>query len=193
MGSVRAYAASGLGVALALVGCSSGGADPPVGGSTTSRSATSSPPSRSATTSSPPTTAAVDIPAAATAHTPEGAEAFVRFFVEQSNVAWTKPAAGLLPPLSDPGCIACKGLETTASELVTKKQRYVSAPITQIRTTAVSGAVAARQLIRLTANQNRVKVVDAAGTEVRTDPAMKIARTVLLIWGDEQWRVFDAQ
>jgi hypothetical protein len=135
----------------------------------------------------------VKIPAAAQKHTPEGAEAFVRFFIEQSNDAWTKPDATLLPPLSDPGCIACKGLQDTAEELVAKKQHYVSAPVSNIRTTAIGGAKPGQQMVRMFAKQNKVKVIDAAGKLVRTDPAMDLARSVLLTWGSGGWRVFGAQ
>ena len=188
------YAACGLIATLGLAGCTGGGDDPPPSSTTASGGPTrSSPSSGSTTTASSPPTATVAIPAAARAHTEAGAEAFVKFFVEQSNIAWTLPKAGLLPPLSDPGCIACKGLEGTASELAAKKQRYVSEPITQIRTNAVGGGADGQQMVRLNAKQNKVKVVDSAGAEVRTDPAMDIARTVLLTWGNEQWRVFDAQ
>jgi hypothetical protein len=135
----------------------------------------------------------VEIPKAAQAHTPEGAEAFVKFFVEQSNVAWTKPQGGLLPQFSDPGCIACNRLEKTAEELVAKGHRYVAPPISNIRTDAIGPLVHGRQTVRLQAHQDHVKVVDRGGGEVRTDPAMDIARTVVLVWGDGEWQVFDAQ
>jgi hypothetical protein len=176
------------------VGACSGGDDPPPSSSTTSGSSSSSS-TPTTTTSSPSTTATatVKVPAVAQKHTPEGAEAFVRFFVEQSNDAWTRPDDTLLPPISDPGCVACRGLQSTAEELVAKKQHYVSAPVTDIRTTAVDGAKPGQQMVRLLAKQNMVQVLDASGTVVRTDPAMDLARTVLVTWGDGQWRVFDAQ
>jgi len=178
---------------VVLAACSGDG-DPPA--TSTSSSSTSSSSSSTTTPSSTTTsaiTSPVKLPPEATKHTAKGAEAFVEFFVEQSNDAWTKPDATLLPPLSEPDCVACKGLQDTAKELVAKKQHYVSAPVTNIRTTAVDGAKPGQQLVRLLARQNKVQVVDAAGAVVRTDPAMDLARTVLVAWGGGQWRVFDAQ
>lgn len=202
MSSTHGYAAAlGLLVVCGLGGCTGGGDDPPAGSSTGATRVTGATGATggvgsagsATTTTAGPASTTVQIPAAARAHTAAGAEAFVKFFVEQSNLAWTRPQEGLLAPLSDPGCVACKRLEETASDLVASGERYASDPVTDIVAEAVPGAVGNRQLVRMTAKQRRVSITDDTGAIVRTDPSVAIARTVLLEWGKLQWRVFDAQ
>ena len=192
MGSLRAYAACGLVVALALAGCTGGGDDPPVSGSTTSRGSTTSSAttsSTSSTTNSSPTTATVDIPAAARAHTPKGAEAFVKFFLEQAALAWTRPDATLIMPLSDPGCLSCKDLQKTASELVTKGQRYRSSPIS-IQSVVAVGGFKDQTHVHVQMTQKKVDVIDSQGAVVLTDPYQKLTRTVGLVWKGDSWRLY---
>lgn len=170
--------------ALVVAGCS-GGDDPPP--------PTKSGPVTSQTTTATTSTAAPnDIPVAARAHTPAGAVAFVRYFIEQSNEAWTQPEAGLLPRLSDRDCIACKALEDTAVELVARHQRYVGDPVTIQSLRPVPGTNRDAQLVKLAARQNRVNVVDAAGSVVRTDGQRILDRTVAVHWEEEGWVLFDA-
>ena len=178
---------------VVLAGCSGDGDPPATSTSSSSTSSSSSTTTTPSSTTTSATTSPVKLPPEATKHTEKGAEAFVEFFVEQSNDAWTKPDSTLLPPLSDPGCLSCQALQKTATNLVAKKQHYVSAPVSNIRTTAIGGAKPGQQMVRMFAKQNKVKVVDAAGELVRTDPAMDLARSVLLTWGSGGWRVFDAQ
>ena len=135
-------------------------------------------------------TAAVDIPAAARAHTPEGAEAFVRFFLEQAALAWTKPDASLIPPLSDPGCLSCKDLQKTATELVAKRQRYRSSPIS-IQSVVSVGGFKEQTHIHVQMTQKKVDVIDAKGAVVLTDPYQKLTRTVALTWKGDQWILYD--
>ena len=76
-----------LAAALLLAGC---GGDVKPDASATSTPTSSSPTSPTITTAPPTTavpTADPNIPAAARAHTPAGAAAFVRYFYEQLNVA----------------------------------------------------------------------------------------------------------
>ena len=75
-----------------LAGCESE-ATPPA---TTSPSAsvTSASPSPSASSPSPSASPSVDIPAAAREKSDKGAEAFVRYFFDQVNLAWTSAGPG---------------------------------------------------------------------------------------------------
>lgn len=204
MSSTHGYAAAlGLLVVCGLGGCTGGGDDPPAGSSTgatrvtgatggvgSGGSATTTTPSSSTTTAGPATTT-VQIPAAARAHTAAGAEAFVKFFMEQANRAWMEPNAELLPPLSDPGCLSCKEIQRTAASLVRDGQRYVSTPVTVTRVAAFGGAPKGQQYVRLFMTQHKVDVVDATGKVVLTDPKRSLARTAGVIWEEASWRMYD--
>ena len=80
-------AALAVGAAV-LAGCQSN-AEPPVGTTPAASVSPSASSSSSSPTSSP--SPSVEIPAAAREKSEKGAEAFVRYFFDQVNVAWTKP------------------------------------------------------------------------------------------------------
>ena len=160
------FAAGGV-LAAVATGCAGGGDDPPPTSSTSSTaSATASGTSSSPPSSTPPatssgtsdaaatTTTAVQIPEAARAHTEAGAEAFVRFFMEQANAAWVQPNASLLPPLSDAGCLSCKDIQATALSLVNNGEHYLSDPVTVTAVTAFGGAPKGQQYVRLFMTQH---------------------------------------
>ncbi|WP_457253095.1 DUF6318 family protein [Pedococcus sp. P5_B7] len=181
----------------ALTGCTGGADDPPatgtgtaVTGGTPTALPSSSPPITT-TTSTITTSAAVQIPAAARAHTKAGAEAFVRFYMEQANRTWVEPNATLLPALSDSGCLSCKEIQKTAAELVRDGQHYVSDPVTVTRVAAFGGAPTGQQYVRLFMIQHKVEVVDSTGRVVLTDPKKSLARTAGVIWEETSWRMYD--
>ncbi|MCG7321127.1 DUF6318 family protein [Arsenicicoccus bolidensis] len=150
-GHGRLLTAAGLIAAGALAGCSSAAGTSPgtatathelppatPGTSAASPTATSS----ASTSISSPTTAATTatsaaaptIPAAARAHTPEGAEAFTRYFIDQVNVAWTTPKTGLISALSLPTCKSCARLEQDARRLADAGAR-VASPMLEVNDT----------------------------------------------------------
>ncbi len=135
-GRVRSSAAVAVAGCLAVIGVLAGcdsqaetpGASSPPGSATSSApspSASSSPPSPSASASP-----SVAIPPAARVKSDKGAEAFVRYFFDQVNVAWTKPDPSAIEANSEKGCESCKSLATTASELKAKGRKYASPPVT---------------------------------------------------------------
>ena len=203
MSSKHGYAAAlGLLVVCGLGGCTGGGDDPPsnstgaagtVGTGTVGSGGggtTASAPGPSTTTAGTATTP-VQIPAAARAHTKAGAEAFVRFFMDQVNAAWTTPQAGILPELSDKGCLACKGFEKTAADLTAKGQRYERTPASFASIRAIEGAPAGRQLVHVTGTQHRVDIVNRAGAVVSSDPEERIAVNAMTIWRGDKWLLYD--
>jgi hypothetical protein len=133
----------------------------------------------------------VDVPVAARQHSEAGAEAFVRFYIDQLNIAWTTPRVGLLRGLSDPGCKSCSAFEGTASRLLAAGHHYAVAPVTVTSVSAYGGAPAQEQLLRATGTQNRADVVDQAGRTVSTDPLEPMKWDVLLAWEGARWRVLD--
>ena len=206
MGRRIRYAVCGVvGATLAIGGCT-GGDDPPSppsssppgsstsasGSATSSASGTSTAgsggPSSTATTS--PTGSLVDLPKAAQAHTHEGAEEFVKFFVEQSNLASRKADTTLLPPLFDPGCMSCKAIQDHVVELKAKEERYESNPVELVAADAVDGGLRGQQLVRLRMVQRPARVVDVRGKVVSTDPRAELARTASLVWKEDRWIVY---
>lgn len=142
-GHGRLLTAAALTAAGLLTGCSGATTSakttathelPPTASGTTAGSAT--PTTAPAAPSSPATTtaAAPAIPAAARAHTPEGAEAFTRYFIDQVNVAWTTPRTGLISALSLPTCKSCASLENDAQRLADADAR-VASPMLEVTET----------------------------------------------------------
>lgn len=193
MDARRGYAVGFAVLAVTVSACTANGEQPPT---TSSASASSSAPSSTTTASSPTTsgTATVDtanLPPEARKHTPEGAAAFVRYFVEQSNKAWTVPDDRVLPPLSDSGCLSCQALQQTAVDLVAKKQHYRSAPVTLSKVAPIPGGPAGQQYVRVLGTQNRVDIIDRAGKVVSTDPKKPVALTASAVWRGNTWLVYD--
>ncbi len=124
--------------AVAVAGCDG---DPDLAPSTSPSSPTTTTSSASpAPTTSPTATPASSIPAAARKQTPEGAKAFVEYFMEQVNLAWTTPSTGLIADNSTSDCKFCNTAEATARWLVEHDQHYAAAPVTVGRLEAISGA-----------------------------------------------------
>ena len=196
MSARHRYVAAGLAtLALTVSACSGGGGDPvqtsssPTSSSSSTTSAATSPssdPSSSATASIDP----ADLPADARKHTPEGAAAFVKYYFEQVNLAWTTPDAGLLPALAEAGCKSCAGLQETAQSLVAKQHKYAAPPITVTKVKAFDGAPERQQFVRVFIEQHEVSVVDQSGNVVDKDKAGQGARTASVLWVGESWQVY---
>jgi hypothetical protein len=108
----RSAAALSLGVLL-LSGCS-GGSEPG--------------PSTLPTLSPTPTPSATlaPIPPAATALTPQGADAFVRYFFDQMNIAFRTSNASLIGSLSTPACFTCQNYVVSLRDRKRNGQFYVA-------------------------------------------------------------------
>jgi hypothetical protein len=166
-----------------VIGGCSGGEDP-VRGLTSTASATSSPSTTASTT-----TAASDIPAAARAHTPAGAEAFVRYFIDRVNYAWMTPEAGVIDALSQPACKSCADLERTARELLSDKQRYDRPAAAVDSVTALSPGDDGHQTVLFVGAQTESNIVNSMGNVVSTDPGQPSRRVFVLEWCSTHWCV----
>ena len=162
-------------------------------------------PSSSRTTGSPPTTTATaptvsvssttaptidpNIPAAARAHTPAGAEAFVRYFYAQLNLAWTVPRAGILSPLCESSAIACTANEKTATRLAKQGHHYNGNPITVEFVGALDGANANGLGVLANVVQERRSEIDAAGKTYVTDERKNLHLHFELLYTGQTWSV----
>lgn len=110
------------------------------------------------------------VPPAATALTPQGAEAFVRYFFDQMNEAFRTSNASLIDALSTPDCITCNNYESAL--MASKKAgNFLSGPsfaLTAVAATPPDGKGSVADVIgRLPARD----VVDARGKIVQRLPA----------------------
>ena len=131
------------------------------------------------------------IPAAARVKSEKGAEAFVRYFFEQVNLAWTKADPELIDVNSESDCKSCASLSDTARELQQKKHRYAAKPVTVRSLKSMAGAPPGQQFVQANLLQHRVNIVDAAGGVVSTDKRATLLRTVALIWEGGRWLIYD--
>jgi Family of unknown function (DUF6318) len=179
-------------VAGVLAGCQSEGT--PSATTSPSASVTSASPSPSASSPSPSASASVNIPAAARVKSDKGAEAFVRYFFDQVNNAWTKPQAGLVAALADSGCQFCLKTESDAGDLVRAGERYESQPISLKSATVLSGAAPVGQsFVKTNATQNRVDVLNASNAVVRSDSKKELQLMTGLIWKGGRWFVYEVE
>lgn len=186
---VAAVALVGLITAGVLSACQSE-ATPP-GTASPSAMVTSASPSPSASSPTPSASPSVDIPAAAREKSDKGAEAFVRFFFDQVNVAWTTPTPKPIEASSEPGCKSCESLIGTAKDLQQKMHHYSTEPVAVKGTRPVAGAPEGQRFVEVDLAQNQVDVVDAKGKVISTDKKARFVRTVAVIWKDDRWLVYD--
>lgn len=201
-GHGRLLTAAALTAAGLLTGCSGATTSarttathelPPTASGTTAGSATTPPTSATPTTapaapSSPATT--TPIPAAARAHTPEGAEAFTRYFIDQVNVAWTTPRTGLISALSLTTCKSCAGLERTAARLKSQQHRFAALPI-MVHSVAYEGDTdKGFAVVRIAGSQQTSNVVSKDGRVVSSQSQEPLqVKQVLLQEAPTGWRV----
>lgn len=193
-GRPRSRAAVAVGLAGLLVasgvlsGCDSEAATP--GASSPSSAVSSASPSPSASSPSPSASASpsVAIPAAARIKSDKGAEAFVRYFMDQAAKAWMVPDPELIELHATKDCSACQDLAKAARDLDTAGQRYDGPPISvrRLKVLRSSGTdVAFDAMLR----ENKVRIVSASGKVVASYPERAITRAIAVKWGDGRWRL----
>lgn len=184
--SFIAYAVALVALSASLAGCNGGG-DPTPSPTVTSSSSSASPSASASPSSSP--SPSVSIPAEAMQQTPEGAVAFVKFYVDQINLAWTTPTAAVLPPLQTSSCNSCAGFQGDAEAYVLAGTRMVSAPASVEKVIPRDGAAPGAQFVQATITESVVDIVDRAGAVVDRSSAMTGTYVFAVVWGEGQWRV----
>lgn len=64
------------------------------------------------------------LPEAAKENTPEGAEAFIRYYFDVMNQLHREPQIGVLSRLADGGCTSCESAEAAISRLINERWRF---------------------------------------------------------------------
>jgi hypothetical protein len=179
-----------LAASLLLAGC--GGTKPDASPSSPATPAASpSTAAAPAPTASPKATPKTDpnIPAAARAHTPAGAEAFTRYFINRWNVAWTVPRSGILSPLCQTSALACTAFERTATRLSKEDHRYDGNPVT-IKFIGVIDRTGRNQLgVLANLVQERRSEIDRSGKVLLTDKREDFQLHFQLLYTTRGWSV----
>jgi len=173
-------------VAGLLAGCQSEATPPTT--TSPSASATSATPSASPSSATPSPSPSVDIPAAARVKSDKGAEAFVRYFIEQAASAWTVPDPNLIERHATKDCSACRDLTKVAAGLKEDGQRYDKPPIS-VRQLKVLRSGASEVAFDAELTENDVNVVASSGEVVDSYPRRDITRAIAVKWGDGRWRL----
>lgn len=178
---------------LALAGCSGREEEPTATPSATSSSTGSPSPTGSTSpsaTGSPSASASapIDIPAAAQANTEDGAVAFVRFWFEQVNIAFTTANPAVITLLSTSDCKSCSSLAESPAEFAAKQQRAKPSPFKPLTNVKSLGKDPDGQYrVSFTLAQNTVSVLDASGKVVDTQQGGSAKRVALVTRKGEQW------
>jgi len=171
-----------LAASILLSACG-GGAKPDPSSSTPTSSTSASTTSVSPTTAGP--TIDPNIPAGARAHTPAGAEAFVRYFYSQLNIAWSKPQAGLIASLSARTCKTCAALEGTAVDLAAKGSHYRG----EVLTVETIGSISESEVL-VVGEQPIGSVIDSKGAVVKSGIKVQPLKFVVTVaWPAQGWLV----
>jgi hypothetical protein len=196
MGGHPVLAAALLVVALVVGGCSSGaqGAPEPDGG--TQPSVTSSAPSATPSSTAQATmddVALSRIPKAARAHTPQGAEAFARFYLEQVNKAWMAPDPELIRPYALESCKTCANYLKTAEWLLERTLRYNGSPMTLGVSIVAPESRKDHMFVEMPANQEHRKILRSDGSVEETLPKRLAGAQVELEWNSGAWRIIEVR
>lgn len=188
------YAALLLTVALALGACQTDG-NPAQTTPTAAPTATTGVTSGTPTSTSPPTTGAqttpypAEVPAEARVNSLDGAKAFIRYFYAQLSKAYMTPAVGLLAPLSEEGCGACRGYEDDARSYLENNQHYTNNPIEILEIGRSPGSTSPGVLrLGVLIRQTPAKLVSADGTVVEGVPDEKAVFVTELTYR-EGWKM----
>ena len=179
------YAAAAATVLLAA-GCNGGGDNQP---SPTPTPTVSSPTASPSDSGSPSPSASVSIPAEAMTQTPEGAVAFVKFYISAINEAWTTPSELILPPLQTSSCNSCAGFQEDAKQYVQKGQHLKSAPVQIEAVGPRAGGGGGTEFVEATVREVAVEIVDSAGAVSGRSPESTAHVVFALLWEGGQWQV----
>jgi len=194
---MKGYAAAlALGAVSLLGACTSPPAtDPPSSTTTTdaqvsptnSTSLPSTTPGSQSTTSS----GEAGVPEAAKANTPQGAEAFTKYFGGIVNAAFVDQREVELQPLVLPECKSCSGISASIVSYRQKNQRFVGQYL-NVTSAVFSSELSGITKVLASTDQLGGKVMDANGQVVETASPSK-GNVSFQLKFDGGWRVLEMQ
>lgn len=189
-GRTRRSAAAALAGLVVMAGVVSGCESEATPSATTSPSpsASSVSPSPSVSSPAPSASPSFEIPAAARVKSDKGAEAFVRYFMEQAAKAWMVPEPLLIEQHATTDCSACQDLATVARKLDADGQHYDGPPVS-VRRLKVLRSSGTEVAFDAMLTENKVRIMSASGEVVGSYPSRNITRAIAAKWGDGRWRL----
>ena len=204
--SIRAGAVAAV-AAVVLVGCNGGAEveDPPT---TASPSApTSSPesspsPTETESTEEPTTEGPTDepteasalpeLPEAAKENTPEGAEAFIRHYVDVLNQAHMHPELGLIERYADAGCESCESGKEAIQRLIDLDAHFDGEMYELQSLTPIGGGEPGVQRFEAEWRGLSAQVVSESGEVLDVVPAEDFEGIMAARWEGERWVFYDS-
>lgn len=191
-GAVKKTWAALFAASILLVGCG-GGAKPDASSSTSPRATpTTTTPAPTTSAAAPTATADPNIPAAARAHTPAGAEAFTKYFFAQLNRSWATADPSLLPPLSEPACKTCGAFTSSAASFRSKNQHYQGEIFNVISVGALGEGLKGQEVL-VVGKQEPGAILDQAGTVIERSVAQAGKFVISLRWTGSGWTAVELQ
>ena len=189
LGVAGAVAALSVGI---LGACTGEAADPTTSTPTSSASSSSASPTSPATSASPsPTSAYVPVkpkfPAAAKKQTDAGAVAFVEYYWEALNYAWTRPDPNILRGLSVEDCTSCKSLQNAAIEYTNLGQRFNRPPV-ELKSSILVFNTAGQAQVETSLVRTDASLTDASGETLLTNVETLAIRMVRVEWL-KKWQI----
>ena len=189
---VAALGAAGI---LVLAGCNGANADPTPSGSAASNGSqtpSSSPTSPgTATATSPSGTATVTVPAAARAHTDEGAKAFAVFYLEIYSDSAVRADSAALRVLSAPGCGGCQSLFDLLDEYRAKGQHVNKSSLVVKESSLRPEGSKDRPVVDVLAIDNPKQILRQDGSLVSKVAGANINFRLTEEWTGTAWRMTD--
>lgn len=180
--------------AVVLVGCSGSGE-----GQGSPTTGTTSPVTVTATTEAPtPTPSATEasalppLPDAAKENTPEGAEAFIRYYFDVVNLLHREPQLGVLQEIIDPGCESCANAEETISYLVEQGARLDGDLYLIERLTRIGGGDPGVTRFDATWQGPGATVMTDTQEVLDEIPPAEFAGIMAAKWTGEKWVFYDS-
>jgi hypothetical protein len=186
-----------LGTTVALIAGCNGGSDPGATPSRTNGTGTASSSTTSAATSTgkattPSGTATVTIPAAARAHTEDGAEAFAIFYTKEMDRATTSANSKPLQVLALPSCVACTSIIDLVDDYRKSGQRQRQSSV-RVKLAQAQRAAPNTVVVDVLVDDLAHEVIAADGSVVSKSPAAKINFRHTVSWTASGWRISDSE
>ncbi len=191
-------------VGIGLLGWVVGGCSGPTdagGGVSPSTARASSPsatvsapaPTTSVTTRMTPTTTPTQVilPPAATAHTEDGAKAFVRIYFEVLSLAGTNTETGPIRALSSNDCAGCRRIFGAIDTLHDQGKRYNIASIVVLGTVLKPGSTTSRPVVLMQGKELPSKLIASDGSAIESFAGGPLLFEATLVWTDAGWRMRD--
>ena len=137
------------------------------------------------------TSALPPLPEEATENTPEGAEAFIRYWFDVTNELYMEPVPGVVPEISHPECIACQRTESTIAELAATDSTALTEPFIIQSIERIGGGPPNVTRFNMIADAPTNATVDAEGRETNPGDAATVEGVGAAYWDEERWTLYD--